>query len=160
MKIRLSTGSIDLTVSGGTPGYTYMWTTGATTQDVSGLAANTYTVTVTDVNNCTKTTSVTISQSSAIVLSTTQVNVLCNGEATGSIDLTVSGGTPGYTFAWTGGATTEDLSTLTAGTYTVTVTDAEHLHPNHLCDHNRAHRYCIDRDACKCVMQRRIHRFY
>ncbi len=119
-----ATGSIDLTVNGGTPAYTYNWTGGATTQDRSNLAAGTYTVTVTDANNCTQTTSVTITQPTAIVLSTTQVNVLCNGNTTGSIDLSVSGGTPGYTYNWTGGTTTQDRSNLAAGTYTVTVTDA------------------------------------
>jgi hypothetical protein len=119
-----STGSIDLTVSGGVSPYTYSWTGGATTQDRSGLAAGTYTVTVTDANACTKTLSATITQPTAIVLSTTQVNVLCNGNSTGSIDLTVSGGTGAYTYSWTGGATTQDRSGLAAGTYTVTVTDA------------------------------------
>ncbi len=119
-----STGSIDLTVSGGVSPYTYSWTGGATTQDRSGLAAGTYTVTVTDANACTKTLSVTITQPTAIVLTETHVNVLCNGSATGSIDLTVSGGTGAYTYSWTGGATTQDRSGLAAGTYTVTVTDA------------------------------------
>ncbi|MBK9736610.1 MAG: SprB repeat-containing protein [Saprospiraceae bacterium] len=118
------TGSIDLTVTGGTGAYTYSWTGGATTQDRSGLAAGTYTVTVTDANACTKTSSATITQPTAIVLSTTQVNVLCNGASTASIDLTVTGGTGAYTYSWTGGATTQDRSGLAAGTYTVTVTDA------------------------------------
>ena len=119
-----ATGSIDLTVSGGTSPYTYSWTGGATTPDRSGLVIGTYTVTVTDANNCTKTLSATITEPTAVVLSTTQVNVLCNGSSTGSIDLTVSGGVSPYTYAWTGGATTQDVSSLAAGTYTVTVTDA------------------------------------
>ncbi len=119
-----STGSIDLSVSGGTSPYTYAWTGGATTQDRSGLAAGTYSVTVTDTNGCTKTTAVTITQPTVLSLSTTQANVLCNGGSSGSIDLTPSGGTPGYTYSWTGGATTQDRTNLTAGTYTVTVTDA------------------------------------
>ncbi len=132
----IPTGSIDLTVSGGVPGYTYDWSNdGAENpdndpQDLSNLLAGTYTVTVTDANGCTKTTSVTISQPAAIVLTTTQVNVLCNGAATGSVDLTVSGGVPGYTYDWSNDGPenpdndTQDLSGLTAGTYTVTVTDA------------------------------------
>ncbi|MFN0175265.1 MAG: T9SS type A sorting domain-containing protein [Saprospiraceae bacterium] len=119
-----SSGSIDLTVSGGTGAYTYSWTGGATTQDRSGLAAGTYTVTVTDANACTKTLSATITQPTALLLTETHVNVLCNGGSTGSIDLTVSGGTGAYTYSWTGGATTQDRSGLAAGTYTVTVTDA------------------------------------
>ena len=119
-----ATGSIDLSVSGGSSPYTYSWTGGATTQDRSGLVVGTYTVTVTDANNCTKTLSATITEPTAVVLSTTQVNVLCNGSLTGSIDLTVSGGVSPYTYSWTGGATTQDVSSLAAGTYTVTVTDA------------------------------------
>ncbi|MDO8969808.1 MAG: SprB repeat-containing protein, partial [Saprospiraceae bacterium] len=119
-----SNGSIDLSVSGGTPAYTYNWGGGITTQDRSNLAAGTYTVTVTDANSCTKTLSASITQPSALVLSTTQVNVLCTGNATGSIDLTVNGGTPAYSYNWTGGITTQDRSNLASGTYTVTVTDA------------------------------------
>ncbi len=117
-------GSIDLTVTGGTSPYTYNWTGGVTTQDRSNLASGTYTVTVTDANSCTKTISTTITQPSVLSLSKTQVNVLCNGNSTGSIDLTVSGGTSPYTYSWTGGVTTQDRSNLAAGTYTVTVTDA------------------------------------
>ncbi|MGI9545060.1 MAG: hypothetical protein ACR2MX_17495, partial [Cyclobacteriaceae bacterium] len=120
-----ATGSIDLTVSGGTPGYTFFWSTGETTEDISNLTAGTYNVTIIDANGCETTNSVTITEpAAALTSSTTQVDVLCFGEATGSIDLTVSGGTPGYTFLWSTGATTEDISGLTAGTYDVTITDA------------------------------------
>jgi uncharacterized protein affecting Mg2+/Co2+ transport len=119
-----STGAIDLTVSGGTAGYTYSWSNGASTQDLSGVAAGTYTVTVTDANLCTATTSATITQPSALNLSTSVTNVACNGGSTGAIDLTVSGGTAGYTYNWSSGASTQDLSGVTAGSYTVTVTDA------------------------------------
>jgi hypothetical protein len=138
-----NTGSIDLTVSGGTAGYSYAWTaTGggsvpsgqANSQDLTGLVAGTYSVTVTDANNCTTTNSATITQPSSAVSSTkTQVNVLCFGNATGSIDLSVVGGTSGYTYSWTassggsvpsGQANSQDLTGLVAGTYSVTVTDA------------------------------------
>ena len=114
-------------MSGGTSGYTYSWSPGgATTEDLSALAAGTYTVTVTDANGCTASKSVTIAQpAAALASSESHVNVLCYGNSTGSIDLSVSGGTPGYSYSWSpGGATTEDLSALAAGTYTVTVTDA------------------------------------
>jgi hypothetical protein len=138
-----NTGSIDLTVAGGTAGYSYAWTaTGggsvpsgqANSQDLTGLVAGTYSVTVTDANNCTATNSATITQPSSAVSSTkTQVNVLCFGNATGSIDLSVVGGTSGYTYSWTassggsvpsGQANSQDLTGLVAGTYSVTVTDA------------------------------------
>ncbi len=121
-----STGSITLTVSGGSGTYTYEWDSGQTTKDLSGLAAGTYNVTVTDSNGCTDTSPVTITEpATALSLSNTQVNVLCNGASTGSIDLTVTGGTAGYTYAWSNGSTAQDISSLTAGTYTVNVTDAK-----------------------------------
>ena len=118
-----SDGSIDLTVSGGTPGYTYLWSNGATTQDINGLSAGTYTVTVTDANNCTSSISKTVNQPAGLNLSTTAMNVSCHGGNDGTIDLTVMGGTPGYTYDWSNGSASEDLFNLTAGTYTVTVTD-------------------------------------
>ena len=116
-------GALDLTVSGGTAPYTYAWSNGATTQDLSGLTAGTYNVTVTDNNGCTTTKSVTIIQPSALTATSSPTNVSCNASSNGTIDLTVWGGNLPYTYAWSNGATTQDLSGLTAGTYNVTVTD-------------------------------------
>ncbi|MFC0776393.1 HYR-like domain-containing protein, partial [Terrimonas alba] len=119
-----TTGSVDLTVSGGTTPYTYVWSNGATTQDITALAAGTYSVTVTDNNNCTATASVTIGQpAAALALTSSKVDVLCFGNATGSVDLSVSGGTTPYSYVWSNGAATQDITALAAGTYTVTVTD-------------------------------------
>lgn len=117
-------GAIDLTVSGGTPGYRYLWNNGATTQDLTNVAAGTYTVTVTDANQCTETETFTISQPANFTLAATPTNIRCNGENTGAIDLMVDGGVQPYRYLWSNGATTEDLSGLTAGTYSSTVTDA------------------------------------
>ena len=120
-----STGSIDLSPSGGTPGYTYAWSNNSTIQDPLNLIAGTYTVVVTDANGCIDTTSVIITQpQSGLSLSSTQVNVLCFGNNTGSINLTVTGGTGPYTYAWSNNTTSQDPSNLIAGVYTVTVTDA------------------------------------
>ena len=120
-----STGAINLTVSGGTGAYTYLWSNGATTEDISSLPSATYNVTVTDANGCTVQASTTITQpQSPLTLTTTQVNVLCNGASTASVNLTVSGGTAGYSYLWSNGSTGEDLTGLPAGTYSVTVTDA------------------------------------
>jgi hypothetical protein len=119
-----ATGSIDLTVTGGATPYSYVWSNGATTQDLSGLVAGTYAVTVTDANGCTATRPVTIGQpASPLFLSTTRADVACFGALTGSINLTVTGGTSPYSYVWSNGATTQDLSSLAAGTYSVTVTD-------------------------------------
>ncbi|MFM7767368.1 MAG: DUF1565 domain-containing protein, partial [Bacteroidota bacterium] len=79
----------------------------------------------TSVVGCSATASVTIAQPAApVALSTSQVNVSCNGGSNASIDLSVTGGTAPYTYAWSNGATSQDLNNITAGTYTVIVTDA------------------------------------
>lgn len=119
-------GSISISVNGGTAGYTYAWTGGGSTEDLTGLSGGTYTPTITDANGCQQVgNAITILEPNPItinVVSTTDPE--CNGAATGAIDISVSGGTPGYTYAWTGGAVSQDLSGITAGAYIVTVTDS------------------------------------
>jgi hypothetical protein len=119
--------SATVSVSGGTSGYTYSWApSGGTAAIATGLAAGTYTVIVTDANGCTATQNFTITQPTALVATAaTQTNVTCNGGADGSATVSVSGGTSGYTYSWapTGG-TAATATGLSAGTYTVTVTDA------------------------------------
>jgi SprB repeat len=118
------TGAINLTATGGTAPYTYNWGGGVTTQDRTALAAGTYTVTVTDASGCKASTSRTITAPSVVLsVSGTTTAATC-GAATGAINITVAGGTAPYTYNWGGGITTEDRSALAAGTYTVTVTDA------------------------------------
>jgi SprB repeat len=120
-----STGSITSTVTGGTGSKTYVWNTGATTANLTNVAAGTYSVTVTDANNCKKTASATVTQpASALSLSATSIDATC-GNSNGSINLTPTGGTPAYTYVWSNGATTQDISGLAAGNYTVTVTDSK-----------------------------------
>ncbi|HRI28124.1 MAG TPA: hypothetical protein PK715_08730, partial [Chitinophagales bacterium] len=117
-------GSINLTVSGGSGSYTYQWSNTITTEDQPFAPAGTYTVTVTDTNNCTATLSVTITQPTPLALSETHVNATCIGGANGSIDLSVSGGTGAYTYLWSNSLISQDITNLTAGAYTVTVSDA------------------------------------
>ena len=126
-----SDGTATVSVSGGTASYTYLWSDplGQTTSTASGLAAGSYTVTVTDLNLCQATASVTITQPTQIIIAETHIDSKCSGSKPGSIDITVSEGTPGYTYSWVGTngftSTNEDISGL-AGTqsYTITVTDA------------------------------------
>ncbi len=119
-----STGSIDLNVSGGTPGYFYSWSTTATSQDLTGLPTGIYTVNVNDLNNCSKTRIITLTQPIAALALTMSVNnVACFGNSTGAVDLSVSGGTGPYSYLWSNSAGTQDLNNLTAGNYSVTVTD-------------------------------------
>src|SRR5690606_8602988 len=108
-----SNGLIDLTITGGTSPYTYLWSNAATTQDISGLMAGTYSVTITDSKGCLINTSAIVNQPALLSLNSTKTDILCFGNSTGAIDLTVSGGTPIYTFSWSNNEATEDLTNLT-----------------------------------------------
>ncbi len=123
-------GAIDLTVSGGTAPYTFVWSNGETTKDISNLPADVYTVWVRDSLGCTDSLSIQITQPDPIQITLDAVtDVLVIGESTGSIEVSLGGGTPGYTYVWTNEAgdivgTDEDLYNQPAGEYTLTVTDA------------------------------------
>lgn len=118
-------GSINLSVSGGTAPYTFLWSNAATTEDLSTIPAGTYYVTVTDTKNCTVLDTAVLTQPTAgLTVTGTANNVSCYGGTTGTINITVSGGTVPYTYDWGGGITTEDRNGLTAGSYNVMVTDA------------------------------------
>ncbi len=118
-----ATGSIALTVNGGTSGYTYLWSNTATTQNLTNVSAGFYSVTITDSKGCTTTSSATVTEPSAIAVAASVTNILCNGGTTGAINITATGGTGTYTYNWGGGITIEDRTGLSAGTYSVTVTD-------------------------------------
>ncbi|MCX7955287.1 MAG: hypothetical protein N3A01_08910 [Bacteroidales bacterium] len=120
-------GSINLTVNGGTPPYSYLWSNGATTEDLNNLSPGIYTVTVTDASTCTATLSITITSPPPLTVTETHTNVTCYNGSNGSITLSVSGGTPGYSYTWTGPSCPcagPNLTNIKAGTYNVTVTDA------------------------------------
>ncbi len=119
-------GSIDLSVSGGSPNYTYSWSPGgATTQDLSGLTAGDYTVTVTDNSGCQFINTFTVASENTMVVDGVAQHETCKGYHDGTINLTVTGASGNVTYLWTpGNATTQDLSGLGEGNYSVTVTDA------------------------------------
>ncbi|WP_103069813.1 T9SS type A sorting domain-containing protein [Aquimarina sediminis] len=128
-----ASGAIDITPSGGTPPYSYLWSNGETTQDITGASAIGYTVTVTDANNCNLTSTViTPSQPNAPISITQAAVTNLTGFQTGngSIAVTTAGGTPGYTYQWRVQGTTPVIGTnpiinnLQAGSYQVTITDA------------------------------------
>ncbi|HXH18180.1 MAG TPA: SprB repeat-containing protein [Chitinophagales bacterium] len=130
-----SDGSIDLTVTGGEPPFRYAWTYNGIAdayliEDPTNVPAGYYTVNVVDTSlGCITRDTILLTEPSEIILALTPsvyfggVNVSTNGGSDGSIDLEVSGGVPDYTYLWSTGATTQDISGLTAGDYECTVTD-------------------------------------
>lgn len=119
----LSDGGVDISPMGGTMPYTYAWSNGATTQDISNVAAGTYQLVMTDANGCVYTHNYVVPQPALLVLSTNVTDVTCNAGTDGAVDLVVNGGVLPYTYNWSNGATTQDLVGLAAGVYDVTVTD-------------------------------------
>lgn len=120
----LSNGSLNITASGGTYGYTYLWSTGAITEDIQNLSIGNYTIQITDANSCQFDSTLVINQPLALSANSINLNVLCYGQSTGAINLSVSGGVMPYLYSWNNGTLTEDLINVQAGNYTVNVTDA------------------------------------
>jgi hypothetical protein len=116
-------GSVTTTTSGGNAGFTYLWSNGATTANISNLAAGSYTLTVTDSKGCKSNATATVTSSNGISLTVGSTNVTCFGGNSGSASATVTGSTGTVTYAWSNGGTTASLSNLTAGSYTVTATN-------------------------------------
>lgn len=124
-------GSIDINVLNAVAPLSYSWSNGATTEDLSGLSTGTYTVVVTDANNCSEVGSYSIVNNTGnLVIANASVNEENCGNLNGSIDITVTGGAMPYVFSWSNGSVTEDISNLTAGTYSVTVTDGNGCQTN------------------------------
>lgn len=119
-----STGSAWVTATGGTPGYTYLWSGTQTSDTISNLAAGGYSVIVTDAASCTASATVNITQpASALNAAASASDVACHGDATGKAWVSASGGTPGYHYTWNNSQTTDTIRNVTAGTYTVIAMD-------------------------------------
>lgn len=121
-------GTATSTPTGGTPGYTFLWMPGSlSTPTISGLCPGSYTVTVTDLNGCTNSQTVVITQPNLLTVSIVSTTLACNGDCNATATATITGGTPLYTIDWTPGTPIGDggltISSLCAGTYTVTITD-------------------------------------
>ena len=119
-------GSINLNISGGTAPYTVEWDNGiGNVEDPDSLASGVYSVVVTDATGCTNSTVVIIGEEGAVSVSLAMTNISCNGGNDGTATATPTGGTAPYMYAWSNGVTgTSVLTNLTAGSYTVTLTDA------------------------------------
>lgn len=119
-----ATGTASVTnVTGGTAPYTYSWSNGQTSATANGLALGTYTVTVQDNKGCSFITNASISENGATVSVVSTTNVTCNGGNNGGVTTNITGGTAPYTYLWSNGATTQNISGVSAGTYSVVVTD-------------------------------------
>ena len=122
-------GSVQGFGAGGTGTYTYEWSNGAATQTISSLTGGTYTVTVTDANGCTDDEDETLSAPNPIVITKDSINESCSGSADGEAYIaSLTGGSSPYTFIWNTGSTNDTITGLTAGNYTVTVTDNNRLY--------------------------------
>lgn len=120
-----SNGSIDVSVSNGTAPYTFAWSNGATTEDIQDVGSGLYTVTVTDGSGCSTKSSFFLRDNNTLTVAAISSPTGCTEDASGQLDLSVSGGTAPYTYLWSNGETSEDISGLESGYYTVTVTDVK-----------------------------------
>jgi gliding motility-associated-like protein len=124
----LCNGSIDITIAGGLPAYTISWSNGPSSEDLTNLCAGIYTVTVTDQLGCTQTLSLEIFDTPGVQIQTTQSNVSCFGDASGTATVIITGGTPEITIEWYDEneniiGTTSTITQLPTGFYGVHVED-------------------------------------
>ena len=119
-----NSGSITTSINGGTLPYAILWNTGATTNNISSLSIGTYYVDITDNNGCVTSDTIILIEPPLLNDSIMAIDVLCNSDATGNINLFPYGGTPGYTYLWNTGAFSQNLTNITAGIYFVTITDS------------------------------------
>jgi gliding motility-associated-like protein len=118
-------GSITVTPTNGTAPYTYTWTTGQSTPNITQLCAGNYSVLISDVNGCTVTTPATLIDPAPLQDPTmTFTNPVCAGDCNGTATANPIDGIAPYTFAWNDQQTTQTAVSLCQGTYAVVVTDA------------------------------------
>jgi gliding motility-associated-like protein len=116
-------GTISLTTTGGTGTYSYNWAHGSSQPSQVNMAAGSYSVTVTDQNLCTASEIITLTEPDTIIISIVTSPISCFGESDGVISAGVTGGTSPYTYSWTGGYTTETITSAGNGTYNLSILD-------------------------------------
>ncbi|MBL4651301.1 MAG: gliding motility-associated C-terminal domain-containing protein, partial [Flavobacteriales bacterium] len=119
-----SDGTATAGSSGGTGAYTYLWSNGSTANPASGFTNGAIAVTATDASGCSIAANAALTQPTVLALNLVPADASCFGASDGSINATISGGTSAYSFAWSSGDNAEDLVGAPAGSYTLTVTDA------------------------------------
>ncbi|GEM_PF-1572862 len=118
-------GSISTSTAGGTPPYDFSWSNGAVSASLNNLSAGEYAVTITDDNGCSITDAFEITQPDAIQISSARTAISCNGASDGGIRITPFGGAGNYTYDWSNGNMTDELTNIPAGSYLVAVTDED-----------------------------------
>lgn len=118
-----SDGSASIVYTGGTDPFTFEWSNGETTQNVSGLAAGVYSVLVMDANHCPVTLNVSIDEPLPLHANATATNETSNGANDGTATAAPTGGSGSYTYLWSTGETAQSITGLAPGTYTVQVSD-------------------------------------
>ena len=120
-----SNGSIELETNNGTPPFAYQWSNGLSNQTISNLEAGDYNYTVTDADGCQIMNMVSVPEPTAELSVTFNItNATCSNSQDGSLGVTVSGGTPPYTYEWSNGEATNFIQNLNPNTYSVIVTDS------------------------------------
>ncbi|HFC01049.1 MAG TPA: hypothetical protein ENJ53_09625, partial [Phaeodactylibacter sp.] len=120
-----SNGYITITPSGGTAPYSFLWNNTFTTDSIGGLSAGVYTVTISDDDGCSAEETIILNDPSVLMLSFNPTNITCNAACDATAQANVSGGTSPYTYVWSDNlGTSDNVSNLCEGTYTVTATDA------------------------------------
>lgn len=117
------TATVSVSVTGGTAPYSYQWSTGDKTANVSNMPAGRYYAFITDSRGCETTAIAKISTPADLQVTAVTTNPVCYGADNGSIKLQVTGGTTPYTYKWNTGTTGKDLNNLKAGLYTVVISD-------------------------------------
>ncbi len=116
-------GAINALISTGNGPFDYEWSTGSTAPSINGLCAGEYSITITDASGCVMPLSLVINNPAELTTDVASTPESSPGSMDGSINLTVSGDNPPYTFNWSNGATTEDIENLSGGNYCVTILD-------------------------------------
>jgi hypothetical protein len=116
-------GQLTASATGGDANYSYAWSNSSNNAAATNLGSGTYTVTITDTENCTAVASATITQPDQLIANATTTAQSAVGVSDGTATVNPTGGTPGYSYLWSNSETTQSVSGLAPGIYTVTITD-------------------------------------
>jgi len=119
-----SDGEVDLSVSGGTSPYSFLWSNSDTTEDVTSLSEGNYSVIVTDGNNCSETFFSEIYSPDSLTISLSTIDISCFGDNDGRANVNVSGGNPPYTYLWGNGSVLSQTSQLSSQSHSIFITDS------------------------------------